>query len=141
MAHEYNCATPGCGHTQFGQHRRNEFTTACTLVRCECYRYTPPKAQVEEMLVAETLRRSEVSAQADDILANKISPKVGESLTALMRMVSYSAIDEATGTSIASESAKKQLTEYLPELLAFIKDAIDGGWIDEFIGRIEREAS
>lgn len=80
-----------------------------------------------DRLVTQALYRSEVAAQADDLF-NQFPPALQRQLKDQLRHG-----DEP--------GPKKRLTETLPQFLAFVKTAIDDGWIDELVGRMEREAS
>ncbi len=90
------------------------------------------KATARERNV-EAARRAEIAAQADELME-----RLPDSMQIALRMRLRVAVH---ATPPLADTSRKALTKTLPTLLAHINTAINEGWLDELVGRIERDAS
>lgn len=81
----------------------------------------------------EAARRAEMAAQADGLM-QRLPNSFRDTL---MVRVRFAALEQGALT----RQQRAVLTDTLPQLLAHVTTAINEGWLDELIGRIERDTS
>lgn len=94
---------------------------------------------LEDAVVNQATYRSEVAAQATDLFHQMPETLSRPLLTRLRFGVEQE--QKHDGKPGGGTDNLKLLSETLPTFLTLVQTAIKEGWLDELVGRMEREAS